>query len=194
MDSISNIKRHFTEARSILDQFLNDEQQLTHIANAAQLMITSLKNGGKILSCGNGGSHCDAMHFAEELTGRYRNNRPGIAAIAIADPSHLSCVGNDYGYDFVFSRYVEALGKPGDVLLGISTSGNSKNIVNAMETAQQIGMKTIGLTGKDGGLIRSLCDIEIRAPHSEFADRAQEIHIKVIHSLIDAIEIGLGYQ
>ncbi len=194
MDSISNIKRHFTEARSILDQFLSDEQQLTHIANAAQLMITSLKNGGKILSCGNGGSHCDAMHFAEELTGRYRNNRPGIAAIAIADPSHLSCVGNDYGYDFVFSRYVEALGKPGDILLGISTSGNSKNIVNAMETAQQIGMKTIGLTGKDGGLIRSLCDIEIRAPHSEFADRAQEIHIKVIHSLIDAIEIGLGYQ
>ncbi len=194
MDSISNIKRHFTEARSILDQFLSDEQQLTHIANAAQLMITSLKNGGKILSCGNGGSHCDAMHFAEELTGRYRNNRPGIAAIAIADPSHLSCVGNDYGYDFVFSRYVEALGKPGDILLGISTSGNSKNIVNAMETAQQIGMKTIGLTGKDGGIIRSLCDIEIRAPHSEFADRAQEIHIKVIHSLIDAIEIGLGYQ
>lgn len=194
MDSISNIKRHFTEARSILDQFLSDEQQLTHIANAAQLMITSLKNGGKILSCGNGGSHCDAMHFAEELTGRYRNNRPGIAAIAIADPSHLSCVGNDYGYDFVFSRYVEALGKPGDILLGISTSGNSKNIVNAMETAQQIGMKTIGLTGKDGGLIRSLCDIEIRAPHSKFADRAQEIHIKVIHSLIDAIEIGLGYQ
>lgn len=194
MDSISNIKRHFTEARSILDQFLSDEQQLTHIANAAQLMITSLKNGGKILSCGNGGSHCDAMHFAEELTGRYRNNRPGIAAIAIADPSHLSCVGNDYGYDFVFSRYVEALGKPGDILLGISTSGNSKNIVNAMETAQQIGMKTIGLTGKDGGLIRSLCDIEIRAPYSEFADRAQEIHIKVIHSLIDAIEIGLGYQ
>lgn len=194
MDSISNIKRHFTEARSILDQFLSDEQQLTHIANAAQLMITSLKNGGKILSCGNGGSHCDAMHFAEELTGRYRNNRPGIAAIAIADPSHLSCVGNDYGYDFVFSRYVEALGKPGDILLGISTSGNSKNIVNAMETAQQIGMKTIGLTGKDGGLIRSLCDIEIRAPHSEFADRAQEIHIKVIHSLIDTIEIGLGYQ
>ncbi len=194
MDSISNIKRHFKEARSILDQFLSDEQQLTHIANAAQLMITSLKNGGKILSCGNGGSHCDAMHFAEELTGRYRNNRPGIAAIAIADPSHLSCVGNDYGYDFVFSRYVEALGKPGDILLGISTSGNSKNIVNAMETAQQIGMKTIGLTGKDGGIIRSLCDIEIRAPHSEFADRAQEIHIKVIHSLIDAIEIGLGYQ
>jgi D-sedoheptulose 7-phosphate isomerase len=194
MDSISNIKRHFTEARSILDQFLSDEQQLTHIANAAQLMITSLKNGGKILSCGNGGSHCDAMHFAEELTGRYRNNRPGIAAIAIADPSHLSCVGNDYGYDFVFSRYVEALGKPGDILLGISTSGNSKNIVNAMETAQQIGMKTIGLTGKDGGIIRSLCDIEIRAPHSEFADRAQEIHIKVIHSLIDTIEIGLGYQ
>jgi D-sedoheptulose 7-phosphate isomerase len=194
MDNTNVIKQHFLEAQEILTQFLNDEQQMDNINDAANLMITSLKNGGKIISCGNGGSHCDAMHFAEELTGRYRNNRPGIAAIAISDPSHISCVGNDYGYDFIFSRYVEALGKPGDVLLGISTSGNSKNIVNAMESAKLIGMTTIGLTGKDGGVIKDLCDIEIRAPYSNFADRAQEIHIKVIHSLIDSIEIGMGYR
>ena len=194
MDNTNVIKQHFLEAQDILTQFLNDEQQMGNIHGAAKLMITALKNGGKIISCGNGGSHCDAMHFAEELTGRYRNNRPGIAAIAISDPSHISCVGNDYGYDYIFSRYVEALGKPGDVLLGISTSGNSKNIVNAMESAKLIGMTTIGLTGKDGGMIKDLCDIEIRAPYSNFADRAQEIHIKVIHSLIDSIEIGMGYR
>jgi D-sedoheptulose 7-phosphate isomerase len=194
MDNTNVIKQHFLEAQEILTQFLNDEQQMGNIHGAAKLMITALKNGGKIISCGNGGSHCDAMHFAEELTGRYRNNRPGIAAIAISDPSHISCVGNDYGYDYIFSRYVEALGKPGDVLLGISTSGNSKNIVNAMESAKLIGMTTIGLTGKDGGMIKDLCDIEIRAPYSNFADRAQEIHIKVIHSLIDSIEIGMGYR
>jgi D-sedoheptulose 7-phosphate isomerase len=194
MENTHVIKQHFLEAQEILMQFLNDEQQIQNISLAAEAMITAIKNGGKILSCGNGGSHCDAMHFAEELTGRYRNNRPGIAAIAIADPSHISCVGNDYGYDFIFSRYVEALGKPGDVLLGISTSGNSKNIANAMESAKLIGMTTIGLTGKDGGLIKDLSDIEIRAPYSTYADRAQEIHIKVIHSLIDSIEIGLGYR
>lgn len=194
MDNTNVIKQHFLEAQEILTQFLNDEQQMGNIHGAAKLMITALKNGGKIISCGNGGSHCDAMHFAEELTGRYRNNRPGIAAIAISDPSHISCVGNDYGYDYIFSRYVEALGKPGDVLLGISTSGNSKNIINAMESAKLIGMKIIGLTGKDGGMIKDLCDIEIRAPYSNFADRAQEIHIKVIHSLIDSIEIGMGYR
>ena len=194
MENTHVIKQHFLEAQEILMQFLNDEQQIQNISLAAEAMITAIENGGKILSCGNGGSHCDAMHFAEELTGRYRNNRPGIAAIAIADPSHISCVGNDYGYDFIFSRYVEALGKPGDVLLGISTSGNSKNIMNAMESAKLIGMTTIGLTGKDGGLIKDLSDIEIRAPYSTYADRAQEIHIKVIHSLIDSIEIGLGYR
>ncbi len=194
MENTNVIKQHFLEAQEILMQFLNDEQQMGNIHGAAKLMITALKNGGKIISCGNGGSHCDAMHFAEELTGRYRNNRPGIAAIAISDPSHISCVGNDYGYDCIFSRYVEALGKPGDILLGISTSGNSKNIVNAMESAKLIGMTTIGLTGKDGGMIKDLCDIEIRAPYSNFADRAQEIHIKVIHSLIDSIEIGMGYR
>jgi D-sedoheptulose 7-phosphate isomerase len=166
---------------------------MNHIDRAAQAMLQAIKADGKILSCGNGGSHCDAMHFAEELTGRYRGNRPGIAAIAISDVSHISCVGNDYGYDQIFSRYVEAVGRKGDVLLAISSSGNSANVIKAIEAAKAKGITVVGLTGKDGGKMAGLVDIEIRAPHSEYADRAQEIHIKVIHSLIDSIEVGLDY-
>jgi D-sedoheptulose 7-phosphate isomerase len=131
---------------------------------------------------------CDAMHFAEELSGRYRNDRKALPALSISDPSHISCVGNDYGYDHIFSRYIEAVGQKGDVLLAISTSGNSQNILKAIEAAKSKGMKIVGLTGKDGGKMATLCDVEIRAPHSNYADRAQEIHIKVIHSLIDFIE------
>lgn len=186
--STDRIKQHFTEAADILHLFLADDQNIQQIENAAKLMADCIINGGKIISCGNGGSHCDAMHFAEELSGRYRGNRKALPAIAISDPSHISCVGNDYGYEFIFSRYVEALGKPGDILLGISSSGNSKNVIRAMLTAKDMGMNTIGLTGKDGGDMASLCDIEIRAPKAEFADRAQEVHIKVIHALIDSIE------
>jgi D-sedoheptulose 7-phosphate isomerase len=145
------------------------------------------------MSCGNGGSMCDAMHFAEELSGRYRNNRPALAAVSISDPSHLSCVANDYGYDHVFSRYIEALGQTGDVLLGISTSGNSKNVLLAVEAAKAKGIQTIVLTGKDGGQLAGLADLEIRAPFSPYADRAQEIHIKVIHSFILGIEQSFGY-
>ncbi|MBM3399029.1 MAG: D-sedoheptulose 7-phosphate isomerase [Bacteroidetes bacterium] len=182
------IRQHLTEASETLRLFMADEKNIVHIEKAATLMAECLINGGKIITCGNGGSHCDAMHFAEELSGRYRGNRRALAAMAISDPSHMSCVGNDYGYDFIFSRYLEALGKPGDVLLGISSSGNSKNIILAMEAAKAAGMKTVGLTGKDGGGMAALCDVEVRAPKSEYADRAQEIHIKVIHALIDSIE------
>ena len=123
----------------------------------------------KSLSCGNGGSHCDAMHFAEELTGRYRENRRSLPAIAISDPSHISCVSNDFGYDFVFSRYIEGLGQKGDVLLGLSTSGNSQNIVNAFETAKKKEIKTIALTGKNGGILGSIADVEIRVSHNGYA-------------------------
>lgn len=184
----SSVKSHFIEAHQTLESFLSNEKNFELIFNAANAIVDSFQNGGKIISAGNGGSHCDAMHFAEELTGRYKNNRKALPAIAISDASHLSCVGNDYGYEYVFSRYLEALGNNGDVFLGISTSGNSKNIINAIEVAKSKGMFVIGLTGKDGGKIGPMCDIEIRAPHSEFADRAQEIHIKVIHALIDTIE------
>ena len=151
-------------------------------------MATSLRNGGKIISCGNGGSMCDAMHFAEELSGRYKENRKALPALSISDPSHISCVANDFGYSFVFSRYLEALGNNGDVLLAISTSGNSENVLEAIKTAKEKGMFIVGLTGKTGGKMAGQCDVEIRAPYSEYADRAQEIHIKVIHSLIDFIE------
>ncbi len=184
----TQIKQHFIEANLCLNAFLEDASNFEKIHTAATAIVKSFENGGKIISAGNGGSHCDAMHFAEELTGRYKNNRKALPAIAISDPSHLSCVGNDYGYEYVFSRYLEALGNTGDVFLGISTSGNSQNIMNAIEIAKSKGMIVIGLTGKDGGKIGPMCDIEIRAPKSEFADRAQEIHIKIIHSLIDTIE------
>ncbi len=186
-----SIRKHFEEAQSVLASFIADDQQINAIEQAGQLMVNSLKNDGKILSCGNGGSLCDAMHFAEELTGRYRDNRPAIGAIAIADASHMACVGNDYGYEYVFSRYVEGVGRKGDVLLAISTSGNSANVIRAIEASKAKGMKVVGLTGKGGGKMAGICDVEIRAPHSDYADRAQEIHIKVIHSLIDYIESNL---
>ena len=187
----ARIDQHFEEAKNTLAAF-HIPENMEKIAEAISWMSASLQNNGKIISCGNGGSMCDAMHFAEELSGRYRNNRKALAAISISDPSHISCVANDYGYDFVFSRYVEGLGHSQDVLLGISTSGNSKNVILAVQAAKAIGMKTIVLTGKDGGKLAELADLEIRAPHSEYADRAQEIHIKVIHALIDEIERDLG--
>ncbi|MGV3640987.1 MAG: D-sedoheptulose 7-phosphate isomerase [Adhaeribacter sp.] len=182
------IRAELSEAQNVLNQFVNDPQNLERIAAAARLMGDAIQGRGKILSCGNGGSMCDAMHFAEELTGRYRNNRPALPAIAISDASHMSCVANDYGYDQVFSRYVEALGQPGDVLLGISTSGNSPNVLKAAEAARSRGMKVVTLTGKDGGQLAALSDVEIRVPHFGYADRIQEIHIKVIHILMLLIE------
>lgn len=185
------IKSHFTEAAEILNKFIADSTNFENIEKAGNMMVESLKKGGKIISCGNGGSLCDAMHFAEELTGRYRENRAAIAAIAMSDASHMACVGNDYGYEYVFSRYLEAVGREGDVLLGISTSGNSPNVLRAIEMAKAKGIKVVGLTGKDGGKMAGICDVEIRAPFSKYADRAQEIHIKVIHSLIDHIENNL---
>ncbi|AIV06421.1 MULTISPECIES: D-sedoheptulose 7-phosphate isomerase [Vibrio] len=182
------IRSELNEAAEVLNKFLSDDHNIAQIEAAAKMIADSFKQDGKVLSCGNGGSHCDSMHFAEELTGRYRENRPGYAGIAISDPSHLSCVSNDFGYDFVFSRYVEAVGRKGDVLFGLSTSGNSGNILKAIEAAQAKGMKTIALTGKDGGKMAGLADIEIRVPHFGYADRIQEVHIKIIHIIIQLIE------
>lgn len=185
---MNTIKQHFTQASEILTNFLADDNNFAAIEKAGNVMVNAIKSGKKIISCGNGGSMCDAMHFAEELTGRYRDDRKALPAISIADASHIACVGNDYGYEYIFSRYVEALGNHGDVLLAISTSGNSANVIKAIEAARVKGLNIVGLTGKNGGKMAEMCDVEIRAPYSHYADRAQEIHIKVIHSLIDYIE------
>lgn len=183
-----HIKEDLYESQEVLRKFIEDDVALGMIDKAADFMVDAIRCGGKIISAGNGGSHCDAMHFAEELTGRYRCDRPSYAAIAISDPSHISCVSNDYGFQYVFSRYIEGVGRAGDVFLGISTSGNSDNIVNAVEIAKQKGLKTVVLTGNDGGKLSGLADIEIRVPHFGFADRIQEVHIKIIHILIHVIE------
>lgn len=182
--------KNLLEAQEVLTQFLSDESNAKKIDDSAILMAQSIKTGGKIISCGNGGSMCDAMHFAEELSGRFRDDRKALPAISISDPSHISCVGNDYGFNQVFARFVEGLGNKNDVLLAISTSGNSENVLLAAECAKVKGMKIIALTGKDGGKLGAIADIEIRAPKTSYADRAQEIHIKVIHSLIEGIELA----
>ena len=188
--SEKQIADHFSEASQILLKF-NTSENVQKIAKAGAMMVSSLKSGGKIISCGNGGSMCDAMHFAEELSGKFRNDRKALAALSISDPSHISCVANDFGFEYIFSRYLESVGIKGDILLGISTSGNSQNVINAVETAKKKGIQTIVLTGKSGGILADIADLEIRAPKSQYADRAQEIHIKVIHALIDGIEASL---
>lgn len=191
---IEHIRNSLIEASRALDAFLANEQTLVNIEQAASLLVASFEARGKVFSCGNGGSMCDAMHFAEELTGRYRKNRPGIAAVSISDASHISCVANDFGYDHIFSRYVESHGREGDVLLAISTSGKSPNVVKAAEAAKTLGIKVIALTGKPGSLLESLADVCICAPGGDFADRTQELHIKVIHILIELIERSLSPQ
>ncbi|MDX9883461.1 MAG: SIS domain-containing protein [Prolixibacteraceae bacterium] len=188
---IELIKKDFADALKILKTFISNELNMEAIGKAAFLMIHALQNGNKIISCGNGGSLCDAIHFAEELSGRFQLSRRPLPAIAISDPAHITCVANDFGFEYIFSRYVESVGKPGDVLLAISTSGNSENIKNAILAAQGNGMQVVALTGKTGGEIASMCDVEIRAPYSEFSDRAQEIHTKIIHSLVHSIELEL---
>ncbi|MBT29282.1 MAG: phosphoheptose isomerase [Thalassobius sp.] len=188
MNYTEEIKKELEEAQMVLEKFLSDKKNLELIEEAAQTISNAFKNGKKVLSCGNGGSHCDAMHFAEELTGRYRDERRSFPAIAISDPSHISCVGNDYGYESIFSRYVEGVGFEGDVLLGISTSGNSGNVIKAFEIAKAKGMTTILLSGKDGGKLAPIADIALVVPHFGYADRIQEVHIKIIHILIMLIE------
>src|ERR1035437_10283704 len=170
------INQNFLEATDVLATFVSDKKNFAAIEKAGNILVQAIKKGNKVISCGNGGSMCDAMHFAEELSGRFREDRKALPAISISDPSHISCAANDYGYEKVFSRYIEAVGNKGDALLVMSTSGNSANIVNAIIAAKDKGMTIIGLTGKNGGKMAGLCDIEIRAPYSQYADRAQEIH------------------
>lgn len=184
----SIIESNLSEALGLLEKFVSNKKNIDAVAGAGEEMVKAVAAGNKIIACGNGGSMSDAMHFAEELTGRFRNTRPGIPAIAISDPGYLTCVANDFGYEYVFSRFIESMGKKGDVLLAISTSGNSPNIINAVNTAKKNEMFTICLTGGDGGKLKDICDLEIRVPHTGYSDRIQEIHIKIIHSLVQITE------
>lgn len=183
-----HIRDSLNEARAALDALLANRETLGAIARAAELLIGTFRAGGRVYSCGNGGSMSDAMHFAEELTGRYRENRPGLPALAISDPGHLTCVANDFGYEHVFARFLESHARAGDCLLAISTSGTSVNIINAAQTAKARNARVIALTGKPGSQLAALADVCICTPGGRYADRAQELHIKVIHILIELVE------
>jgi D-sedoheptulose 7-phosphate isomerase len=185
---IDRFKDHLQEAADVLAAFFRDAQNLQKMEQAAQLFVAAFQSGGKVISCGNGGSMSDAIHFAEELSGKFREERPPLAAMAISDPGYLSCVANDYGYNQVFARFCEAHLQPSDVLLAISTSGNSANVLAAIAAAKQKGAKVVGLAGKNGGAMAGLCDVLVVVPHNGYADRIQEVHIKIIHCWIDAIE------
>ena len=181
------IKDALKDSATTLEKFMGNEQNLKSLEAAVALFVESFKNQGHAFSCGNGGSLCDSMHFAEELTGRFRKNRRALPAVSIADPSHMSCVGNDFGYDQIFAKYLEGWGHEGDVLLAISTSGNSANVIEAVKMARSKKMKIVGLLGKGGGALKDLVDVPIIVDAS-ITDRIQEIHIKIIHIFIEGIE------
>jgi D-sedoheptulose 7-phosphate isomerase len=185
---IEHIKANLVEARSALDQLMTNETTLVAIEQAGQCLADCFRQQGHVYSCGNGGSMCDAMHFAEELAGRFRQDRAALGAMAMADGAYLTCAGNDFGFDEVFARFVEAHGRSGDVLLAISTSGKSENVLRAVRRAQERSMKVIGLTGRPQSALGELVDIEICTPGGSYADRVQELHIKVIHILIELVE------
>lgn len=191
MNSSTYINEALCAARSALDHLLADPAAIGAIADAGSLLANALGGGARVFSCGNGGSMCDSIHFAEELSGRYRDDRKGLPAIAIADPGHLTCVGNDYGYEFVFSRFLEAHARGGDVLVGISTSGKSPNVIKAAECARVLGMKVVTLTGRERSALGALADVDVCTPAGRYADRVQELHIKVIHILIELVERSL---
>lgn len=183
-----HINASLVEAQQALEALLANDTALQAVEQAAALLIDVFERKGRVYSCGNGGSMCDAMHFAEELTGRYRLDRAALGATAISDAGHLTCVGNDHGYEQVFSRYIEGHGRAGDCLVALSTSGTSKNIIRAAQTARALGMHVIVLSGKQSELLSSLSDVYICTPGGTFADRVQELHIKVLHILIELIE------
>ncbi len=191
-DPMKRIQQHFEESAQLAQQLLGDMAFLEAMQQGAELLVEALGSGHKILTCGNGGSMCDAMHMAEELSGKYREDRPPFAALAMSDASALTCIGNDYGFDQVFSRQTQALGTPGDVLVCISTSGNSQNVLHAARKAKELGMRVLSLTGNGGGALGDLADVDVSVPWSGFADRIQEVHIRCIHSWIDAIEHELA--
>lgn len=181
------IKKSFEDGLSILSNFINDDKNFEVIEKVCEEIVNSFKSGGKVLICGNGGSMTDAMHFAEELTGRFRGNRKALPAIAISDPSHITCSANDFGFDKIFSRGVEAYGNKGDVFIGLSTSGNSPNIIDAFNKSKELGLKTFLLLGKDGGKLKGVADYEI-VIDGQTSDRIQELHMFILHTVVEGIE------
>lgn len=180
-------KTALTEAQSTLERFLSDPEQLLKCEKFTEMCLSTIKGGGNLFTCGNGGSHCDAMHFAEEFTGRYRKDRRAVGALALGNAPHVTCVGNDYGFEHIFSRELEGLGRKGDLLIGLSTSGNSKNVINAFESAKKMGIKTVALLGRDGGAMKNMADLAIVIP-AQTSDRIQEMHIKLLHTVIETVE------
>ena len=191
MSAAETIRASFDDAGATLSAFLASPDGLPSVERFSALALATLKAGGKLMSCGNGGSMCDAMHFAEEWTGRFRKDRAALPAIAFSDPSQLTCIANDFGYDEVFARSVEAYGNPGDLLVAISTSGNSPNVLRAVAVAKEKGVKTVALLGKGGGELKDQVDVPILVPHAGTSDRIQEVHIKVLHITIEAVERAL---
>ncbi|MFT3801426.1 MAG: SIS domain-containing protein [Burkholderiaceae bacterium] len=182
------VEASLAEASRALAALQRDEATLDAIAAAGELLVRTFERGGRVFACGNGGSMCDAMHFAEELTGRYRQDRAALPAVAIGDAGHLSCVGNDYGYEFVFSRYLEAHARPGDCLVALSTSGSSRNVLRAARTAIDAGASVIALTGRRDAELGAMATLHLCTPAGRFADRVQELHIKALHILIELVE------
>jgi D-sedoheptulose 7-phosphate isomerase len=187
VDQLAVWKKSLNEGRDVLSQFLSQDSTYEQCVKFSSMLIETMKSGGNLFTCGNGGSHCDAMHFAEELTGRYRKDRRALGALALGDASHVTCVSNDYGFEHIFARQVDGLGRKGDMLVGMSTSGNSKNVILAFEAAKKKGLKTVALLGKGGGKLKELADLAIVVP-GESSDRIQELHIKLIHIVIEVLE------
>ena len=181
------IQSSLQEAQTTLNSFIEDPKNVALIDQAVNTFVSSFKNGGRVFSCGNGGSMCDSLHFAEELTGRYRKNRAPLPATGISEAGHITCIANDFGFEHIFSRFIEAWGQKGDVLLAISTSGNSANVIKAVEVAKSKGMMVVGLLGKDGGKLKGMVDVSLII-NSPITDRIQEVHIKCIHIFIEGIE------
>jgi D-sedoheptulose 7-phosphate isomerase len=182
-----NLKNSYIDAFNLLKGFIEDENNFKVTEEISKEIANAFEKGNKVMICGNGGSNCDAMHFAEEFTGRFRKDRRALPAISISDSSHITCVGNDYGFDYIFSKGVEAYGKDGDILIGLSTSGNSNNVIKAFEKAKELNIKTIGLLGKDGGKLKGNCDYEFIIP-GVTSDRIQEIHMMILHIIIEGVE------
>lgn len=182
-----NLIDSYKDELKLLAEFIETEEKLNTTEKIAKELANAFLNGNKVLICGNGGSNCDALHFAEEFSGKFRKERKALPAISLSDSSHITCVGNDYGFEYIFSRGVEAFGKKGDFLIGISTSGNSANVIKAIEEAKTLGMKTVGLLGKNGGKLKGCCDYEFIIP-GETSDRVQEIHMMILHIIIEGVE------